>query len=86
MKKLRLHAENLRVESFRTSDAAVRAPGTVQGHADDCTWFASCLCRTAYYQCGTGPHTIYSCNYTYDERCKETSWEQCGTPPATPAC
>ena len=86
MNKLRLGVENLQVESFHTSDPAVRRPGTVQGHADDCTWFDSCLCKTNYYQCGTGPHTIYSCNYTNDDRCKQTSWEQCGTPPGTPVC
>jgi hypothetical protein len=81
MKKLRLHVENLRVESFQTSEVAPRSAGTVQGHADDCTWFVSCLCKTAYYNCGTGPHTIYSCNYTHDDRCRVTSWEQCATPP-----
>ena len=86
MNKLRLSVESLTVESFQTAGEARRKPGTVQGHADDCTWFATCLCETAYYHCGTGPHTIYSCNYTADERCKETSWEQCGTPPGTPVC
>lgn len=86
MKKLRLHPESLKVDSFRTAEGPAGGPGTVHGRADDCTWFATCLCKTAYYQCGTGPHTIYSCNYTSDDRCKETSWELCGTPPATPYC
>jgi hypothetical protein len=86
MKKLRLRADDLRVDSFRTSDGDGRETGTVRGHADDCTWFATCLCKTNYYQCGTGPYTIYSCAYTQDERCARTSWEQCGTPPNTPAC
>lgn len=77
MKKLRLQAESLSVESFRTG-AEVRAPGTVHGRGDDCTWFESCFCDTAYAICGTGPATIHSCTYTYDERCtRDTSYEQC---------
>lgn len=77
MKKLELRVESLEVESFRTG-ADARAPGTVQGHGDDCTWFDSCLCDTNYYQCGTGPATIHSCTYTFDERCtRDTSYEQC---------
>lgn len=78
MRKIKLRVESLAVESFRTG-GGVRAPGTVRGHGDDCTWVASCLCRTNYYQCGTGPATIYSCTYTADERCtRDTSPEQCG--------
>lgn len=93
MKKLRLDTESLRVDSFRTADEAGGKPGTVHGYKPPCTCFDSCLCKTAYYQCGTGPHTIYSCDYTYNESCvrtaidcPDTSWEQCGTPPVTPAC
>ena len=85
MKKLELRVEELAVESFQTGREPGR-PGTVRGHGDDCTWFASCVCQTAYYVCNTAPGTNYSCNYTHDERCKETSWEQCGTPPGTPVC
>ena len=96
MKKLKLRVESLTVESFRTAPEAGRQ-GTVNGHADDCTWFASCLCKTAYYHCGTGPATIHSCTYTNDLRCEDTNydactgteWEVCGTgtPPVfTPAC
>ena len=90
MKKLKLKLDALVVDSFRIPNGA-RDPGTVRAHAD-CTWFDSCLCKTAYYYCGTGPHTIYSCDYTADDRCKtadcsgDTSWEQCGTPPGTPVC
>lgn len=77
MKKLTLRVESLEVESFRTG-AEGHDPGTVRGHGDDCTWFDSCLCRTAYYICGTGPATIWSCTYTNDERCtRDTSPEQC---------
>ena len=95
MKKLKLRIESLAVESFRTAGEAGK-PGTVRGHGDDCTWFGSCLCETAYYHCGTGPATIHSCTYTNDWRCHTqadactgTEWEVCGTgtPPVfTPAC
>ena len=93
MKKLQLKVEMLEVESFRTLDTAVLRTGTVRGHAPPCTCYDTCLCRTAYYICGTGPHTIHSCDYTYNDSCErtkvdcpDTSWEQCGTPPVTPAC
>jgi hypothetical protein len=80
MKKLKLQLENLAVDSFATG-AAGAEPGTVHGQAD-CTWFQSCLCKTAYYHCGTGPYTIYSCTYTNDDRCaRDTSFAQCATPP-----
>lgn len=79
MKKLALRLENLAVDSFATGGDGLRTPGTVHGR-DDCTWFASC--KTAYYECGTGPHTIHSCTCTNDERCgRDTSFEQCATPP-----
>lgn len=78
MHKLRLAVESLEVESFRTDPDAGRKPGTVKGHGDDCTWFESCFCETAYVHCGTGPATIHSCTYTHDERCgRDTSYEQC---------
>jgi hypothetical protein len=82
MKKTRLDPERLAVDSFPTTDEQdAQLRGTVHGQAD-CTWFATCLCKTAYYQCGTGPHTIYSCTYTHDYRCgRDTSFEQCATPP-----
>ncbi|HYW11443.1 MAG TPA: hypothetical protein VE871_05780 [Longimicrobium sp.] len=82
MKKLALQLEDLAVDSFATDGRDTREPGTVHGQADDCTYFQSCLCKTAYYNCGTGPHTIYSCTYTNDLRCaRDTSFEQCATPP-----
>jgi hypothetical protein len=81
MKKLKLRIESLAVDSFRPDDGAEREPGTVHGQAE-CTYFQSCLCKTAYYNCGTGPYTIYSCNYTNDYRCgRDTSFEACATPP-----
>lgn len=87
MKKLKLQVDTLAVESFQTGDEADRAPGTVHGRGEDCTWDETCLCETAYYYCGTGPHTIFSCDYTETRRCfQDTSYEQCGTPPITPAC
>ena len=72
-KKLSLDVDELTVETFATAPAE-EPRGTVEAHAtpgcvDDCTYFATCLCKTNYYQCGTGPHTIYSCNYTNDWRC-----------------
>ena len=77
MKKLELRIDNLTVESFSTA-ADRPAPGTVRGHGDNCTWFDSCFCDTAYAVCGTGPATIHSCTYTFDERCgRDTSYEQC---------
>lgn len=77
MKKLKLRIESLTVESFQTAADSARR-GTVRGHGDDCTWFDSCFCETAYAVCGTGPATIHSCTYTNDERCgRDTSYEQC---------
>jgi len=74
-KKLELNVESLAVDSFENAPPAEQR-GTVQGHGPDptppeyeCTYAATCLCKTAYYQCGTGPYTIYSCNYTNDWRC-----------------
>lgn len=96
MDKLRLRMESLAVESFPTAGDSVHR-GTVRGHGDDCTWFDSCFCETAYAVYGTGPATIHSCTCTHDERCLATQydactgteWEVCGTgtPPVwTPAC
>ncbi|HEU0014521.1 MAG TPA: hypothetical protein VFQ45_12600 [Longimicrobium sp.] len=83
MRKLKLELEALEVDSFDTSAAADGEAGTVEARqADaDCTYYATCLCKTAYYHCGTGPHTIHSCNYTFDARCYYTCYEVCGTPP-----
>ncbi len=88
MKKIRLQAESLAVDSFATGDGSGRVPGTVHARGEDgCTWVDSCLCETAYYHCGTGPETIFSCDYTQTRRCwLDTSYQQCGTPPITPAC
>ena len=93
MDKLRLRMDELEVESFRTTEGQARKPGTVRGHGEDCTWVDTCLCETAYYYCGTGPQTIHSCDYTNNELCeltavdcRDTSYQQCGTPPITPRC
>jgi hypothetical protein len=92
MDKLRMRAEDLRVDSFPTAGTDARK-GTVRAHGDGCTWIDSCLCDTAYYYCGTGPETIYSCDYTLDELCERTavdcpntSYQVCGTRQITPAC
>lgn len=68
-RKLGLDPEALSVESFATAREEAGTRGTVEAREADCTYFVSCLCRTAYYYCGDGYHTIYSCNYTNDERC-----------------
>lgn len=80
MKKFSLDLEALAVDSFETTVTDAER-GTVLGREsvqptppepapeDDCTYKGSCLCETAYYYCGTGPFTIYSCNFTNDNRC-----------------
>ena len=91
MGKLRMRVDDLRVESFSTDGTDARR-GTVRAYGD-CTWIDSCFCDTAYAVCGTGPETIYSCDYTVNElcprtafECPDTSYQVCGTPPITPAC
>src|SRR3954469_529770 len=71
MHKLRMRLEDLRVDSFQTAATDVRR-GTVRAYSD-CTYVDSCFCHTAYAVCGTGPQTIYSCNYTVDEQCDLTT-------------
>lgn len=98
MKKMKLGLEGLTVESFATGQGA-DARGTVRARGDGCTQGDTCLCPTAYYHCGTGPATIYSCDFTEvcatefcetegcvsgDWRCGETV--RCPTPPITPGC
>jgi hypothetical protein len=84
MEKQKLRIDSLSVESFAT-DRPVDGRGTVRGQGDDgCTYVDTCLCKTAYYHCGTGPETIFSCDYTNTWRCWETA--HCPTPPITPAC
>jgi hypothetical protein len=99
MDKLRLSADNLRVDSFPTGGTDAHR-GTVRAHSD-CTWVDSCFCHTAYAVCGTGPATIYSCDYTNDEQCEftavgpcertavdcpNTDYSVCGTRQITPVC
>lgn len=98
MKKLTLQLDDLAVESFSPGGGA-DARGTVRARGEGCTQADTCLCKTAYYHCGTGPATIHSCDYTEicatelcetegcvsgDWRCGETV--RCPTPPITPAC
>lgn len=97
MDKLRMRAEDLRVDSFPTAGTDARR-GTVRAHGD-CTVVDSCFCQTAYAVCGTGMETIYSCDYTVDECevtldgcertagiCLDTSYDVCGTRQDTPVC
>jgi hypothetical protein len=79
--KTRLDLEALDVESFDTV-ASEDGRGTIRAHEaveptppeyqPPCTCAASCLCKTAYYNCGTGPYTIYSCDYTHNASCLVT--------------
>jgi hypothetical protein len=72
MKKTRLDPERLEVESFPTADGQHAPPrGTVHGEQADvpCTHWKSCVCPTAYYHCGDGYQTLYSCDYTRAEPC-----------------
>ena len=78
-KKLQL--DTLSVESFETTPAAAEKRGTVNAHEGDpaptppaypCTCGPTDLCKTAYYHCGTGHYTIYSCDYTYNGSCAVT--------------
>jgi hypothetical protein len=78
-KKLSLELESLAVDSFETASAAEEA-GTVRAAEDEsapdyyaCTCVYSCVCKTAYYWCGDGYHTLYSCNYTSNESCAVSS-------------
>ena len=91
MDKLRMRAEDLRVDSFPTA-AADMPRGTVRAQ-DGCTWVESCLCETAYYHCGTGQETIFSCDFTVLYPCQrtavdcmDTSYQVCGTRQDTPVC
>ena len=76
-RKLSLELDTLSVESFETADAPGEGAGTVRAAEDesdapayfDCTCAYSCVCKTAYYWCGDGYHTLYSCNYTNNESC-----------------
>jgi hypothetical protein len=69
MKKTRLNPDELSVQSFRTArEGEAPARGTVHGQAA-CTHWDSCLCKTAYYHCGDGYQTLYSCTYTYEAPC-----------------
>jgi hypothetical protein len=75
--KLDLDLDGLRVDSFDTTAEPGAGRGTVRAHeavgaeaaAAACTCRGTCLCDTAYYYCGTGPYTIYSCEYTANRSC-----------------
>ena len=76
-KKLSLELDGLSVESFQKAGAPEEGVGTVRAAEDesdapayyDCTCAYSCVCKTAYYWCGDGYQTLYSCNYTNNESC-----------------
>jgi hypothetical protein len=72
----KLSLDTLAVDSFATA-AEGGERGTVRANEYDllaaaakgCTCQGTCLCPTAYYNCGTGPYTIYSCDYTANASC-----------------
>ena len=75
--KKKLDLDALSIESFDTV-APLAVEGTVHAHEIEptppeyqppCTCFNTCLCKTAYYNCGTGHYTIYSCDYTHNASC-----------------
>lgn len=75
MKKLKLNADDVAVDSFPTGGARAERRGTVRGAAG-CTYQASCLCPSAYYYCGDGYQTLYSCDYSKEQVCV-TSYYNC---------
>jgi len=76
-KKLSLELDGLSVESFETAGTLDAATGTVHAAEDEanapanyaCTCANTCVCKTAYYWCGDGYDTLYSCNYTNNQSC-----------------
>ena len=90
MRKTKLDLEVLAVDSFETTANPADAPGTVHARGGDapeptppqyfdCTCAHTCDCPSAYYWCGDGYHTIYSCDYTKNESCVISS--ACPTTP-----
>jgi hypothetical protein len=76
----KLDLEGLAVDSFETTAAPADGRGTVRAHESGdvptpnppeypCTCAATCLCKTNYYYCGTGEHSIYSCDFTVNASC-----------------
>ncbi len=71
MKKLRLHPEELRVESFPTARETSRA-GTVLGNDARTYWESACYtgpvygstCEAVYTcpECASPPETMYQCD------------------------
>jgi len=75
-RKLSLEIDTLSVESFDTEAVPQDAPGTVRAAEDEagvnfaaCTCARSCVCPSAYYWCGDGYQTLYSCDYTRNASC-----------------
>jgi len=82
--KQKLDLDRLAVDSFETTVAPDGDRGTVRAHESGdapnptppeyaCTCANTCLCKTAYYHCGTGHYTIYSCDYTGNASCLVTA-------------
>ena len=74
-RKLSLELDTLSVDSFATEALPEAAPGTVRAAEDEaqnvaaCTCAYSCVCPSAYYWCGDGYQTLYSCDYTKNASC-----------------
>ena len=72
MKKTRLSLDTLAVDTFTAGQGTVHAheiQPTPPEYDVPCTCALTCLCKTAYYNCGTGYYTIYSCDYTANASC-----------------
>lgn len=68
-RKLTLDADAVAVESFPTGEAAMAdGRGTVHARGG-CTYDRTCLCPSAYYYCGDGYQTLYSCDYSKEGPC-----------------
>ena len=78
-RKLTLELDGLSVDSWATTDRAAEERGTVRAREGgdaaqyfDCTCANTCVCPSAYYWCGDGYQTLYSCTYTNNESCVYT--------------
>jgi len=97
MKKLKLHLEDLQVDTFQTT-APEKPKGTVFG--EQCTCYTNCTCPgcpTCYASCNgtcqvscngdcSGATCDASCNGTCDWTCDNTCGDTCGgyTCPTSP--
>lgn len=82
MRKLTLHLDALRVETFATRDEATENPGTVQAHEyEEDSAVHTCGCPTYARTCGCSAYRTCSPNYTCYNTCDCPSWSgpECNT-------